>query len=205
MNFSTIATDLNVPAGMSPESSGVYIIDHVVRSLADRFVFGYYTYEDIFQEGRFAALELLSGDTYDESLPLEKYIYRHVLRRYINLVRDKYFRNIPPCTKCPLRDKSPVGCSVYPDKMMCDPYREWSAHAESKRNLMNGSHEYIDNTSSSHEMESGSELESLIDNNIPSELRADYLRMKDGVSVPEMRRQKVRAAVRKIMGGSHGA
>jgi hypothetical protein len=204
MDFSHITTDLNVPAGISPESSGVYIIDHVVKSLVDRFVFGYNDYQDTFQQGRLFAIELLSGSTYNEDLPMEKYLYRHVLNRFINYRRDKYFRNIPPCHKCPLRDNSAVGCSAYADKMDCDPYREWSSHTESKRSLMNGSHEYIDNTAPSPDTESGSELESLIDTNIPSELRSDYLRMRDGVSVPEMRRQKVRAAVRKIVGEFYG-
>ena len=44
------------------------------------------------------------------------------------------------------------------------------------------------------------EIKNKIDENLPGELRQDYLRITQGVSIPQYRRERVLAAIREILG-----
>lgn len=204
--FNNLSTDLAVPANLSPESSGIFIIDHVVNNLSPQFRFGYYTLADMYQYGWQFALELLAQNKYDSAQALEKYVYVHVFRRFFNLKRDKYFRNQPPCARCPLVNKNDKSlCTKYADRMECEIYSEWQVATSGKKTLMGVSHEYIENfgasTNTSNDIECN-EMYDLIDDKLPSELRSDYRRLLDGAPVPETRRKNVRAAIRSILEGS---
>jgi hypothetical protein len=206
--FNRLSTDLIVPNDLSPEGSGIFIINHVVNNLAPQFRFGYYTYNDMIQYGWQFALETLAKGLYDATMPLEKYVYVGVFRKLFNLKRDKYFRNQPPCAGCPLRHKTDKNlCTAHTDKMECEIYHEWSKAATDKRILMGASHEYIENFNPANHIDEVevTELYDLIDDRLAPELRSDYRRLLDGVAVPETRRKHVRSAIRTILEGDDGA
>lgn len=173
----------------------------VSNALAPRFVFGYHTREDVAHEGVIIALEILAGDRYDPSRPLENFLYVHLKRRLSNLVRRDFFRAEPPCSCC-----DAFGAPVAP----CKRWLEWHRRNTSKRNLMrpldmagvDDEHEpRMSSPSVVHQEAVSEELLGAIDANLPPELRSDYLRMREHVSIPKARRQRVREAVLAIIGG----
>lgn len=63
------------------------------------------------------------------------------------------------------------------------------------RGLIGGKSELVEN----HGPEIN-EIKNKIDENLPGELRQDYLRMTQGVSIPAYRRERVLGAIREILG-----
>lgn len=80
---------MKVPSNMS-EAELLNLIESISNRYAYKFRFGYYDLDDIKQEAFIIALEAL--DKYDESLPLENFLARHIRNRLITFVRDNYYR-----------------------------------------------------------------------------------------------------------------
>jgi DNA-directed RNA polymerase specialized sigma24 family protein len=190
-----------IPEGYTEEQV-LADMTHVVEGLARHFRFGYHDIEDMKQEGYIILLEALSE--YDGSSALRTFLYTHLRNRYINMKRDQYSRNKPPCVSCPFWHGS--SCAEFDPRTDCDRYQRWVARNAAKRNLME-SYDATDIRNEGEPCKQGdigdqladTELTQLIDKRIPLRLRADYRRMLEGIRLPKPRRIKVEEAVKKIL------
>jgi len=187
------------------------IIDEVVNNLAPSFKFGYYDIDDIKQEGRILAFEAL--EKYDKSRPLKNFLYVHLRNRLGNLIRDKLFRREPPCQKCEFYDKkmktTKNQCLAFEDKMDCDKWKLYTIRNQSKENIVKPID--IDAVSDSErniysqpdmdwEIEKRDALDKL-DLEIPLDLRADYLKMRAGITISKNKREKLMIIMKSILNG----
>lgn len=204
---------MRVPNGYTEEQV-LAIIETIVNKLAYSYKFGYYDVDDIKQEGRILAIEVLNKEVFDNTRPLENFLYTHLRNRYSTLKRDKFSRLQSPCPSCPFFDpnnlKSCHGnqCSAFADKMECTKWAIWINRNAAKRNLVepldisniNGENEK--NMESRDSIGNGVELKEItevINAKLDVKLRADYLRMKSGVKLPKHRASKVKKAVLAIL------
>lgn len=181
------------------EEEIVGVIERVARTLAPNFVFGYHTRADIEQEGVAEALAVLLTDKYDVRRPLENFLYVHVHNRLHNFRRKHFLRLERACTCC-----DPFDPPAFP----CRKWRQWHARNLAKQNIMRP----LDVSAVSDEGETRmaipsavedeaevNEMLRAIDELLPLELRADYLRMRHQAPVPKGRRERVREAVLAIL------
>lgn len=195
-NLTKVASQLN-----QTEQDVLGTIDGVINLLAPGFVFGYFDIEDIKQEARIDALKALAK--YDSSRPLENFLYTHVKNRLINLKRDRFHRNDPPCMVCHQKE----GPTEHPDGKICQKYKVWKKRNSTKSNLMKP----VDIEKVEEPIERGAteqvelnELLQRIDDKLPIELRSAYLQMRAGLPVSKDRRKAVEDCVRSIMGDPDG-
>lgn len=197
---------MKIPKGMT-EDEVVKTIEEVVNILASKFTFGYNSKEDMKQEGARFAIKAINDGDYDETRPLKNFLYRHVRNRLINYKRDNYFRNESPCKSCvffdPKYKKSTNQCGAFPDKGDCKKLSDWQRKSSTKQSLMRPVDvSLVNEDSMSMEPHDGKisfeEIKKVIEDNIPVDLRSDYLRMIDGVQIPKSRRQKIRNLVLEI-------
>jgi len=192
---------MKIPPGKT-EAEVLAAIEKAVDILAPGFVFGPYTLDDIKQEGRLEAIKLLEKDVYDTSRPLENLLYTHIKNRYINLVRDKLRRSDSPCPQCH------SGFSCRPEGP-CEKYVIWRDRNRVKSNIMRPLD--LDHVADEHEQRTRvestvtseaelAELLAKIDAQLPAGLRSDYLKMRDGVTIPRTRKAQVEEAVKAIIG-----
>jgi hypothetical protein len=188
------------PVGVEEAEADIHrVIRQVARGLAPKYVFGYHNRSDIEQDAFVLALEVLEKEVYDPGRPLENFLYVHIRRRLGNNIRKSYYRGEPPCTCC-----DPVN----PPPEPCKKWLDWHRRNTSKQNLMrpldvstvNDEHEpRMASPSSAVEDASMNEILSRIDRLLPVDLRADYLRMREQVMIPKVRRQRVREAILAIL------
>lgn len=207
MELTTITTKLKIETDLSPEQSGVFIINYVLDHLAPKYRFGYNTTEDMVQYGWEFASALMGGSGYDGNRPLENYVYTHVKRRFLNLQRDRFFRNQPPCIKCPLYNKVlPSMCEGFAERSDCDKFRAWESSASDRKSLA-GDHKYIDydcvdgRTSQPVDGASYNELAARVESLLPENLYTPYVRLRDGGDVSESDRAEVLAFVTGVLYG----
>ena len=198
-----------IPPNMT-EQEVLDTIENVINRLFRKFKFGYHEDDDMKQEARFLALECLSS--YDNKRPLENFLWTHVRNRLFNFKRDNYQRPNRPCFTCPEYDphcsNSTNQCNLYEDKMNCELYNKWEIRNSTKRNLMtpvswdNVNSEYEENMQLHSDIIANisvKEVSQVIDENIPSDLRMDYIRMKYGIKLGKQRRDKVKEEVLHIL------
>ena len=199
-----------IPEGMT-EAEVLADIDSVVNLISYSFKFSYYDTDDMRQQGRMYAIEALSR--YNPKLgSLPVFLRSHVRNRFLNLHRDKLSRNQPPCTTCPFYDPdcavSKNECSAFVDKLECDKWASWEKRNRSKRSLA----EPLDISGIRDEkepnMRAGSNIEKIVmhkelmllfDIHLPINLRSDFKRILEDVSISKARRDKVLDALRLIM------
>jgi DNA-directed RNA polymerase specialized sigma24 family protein len=171
-----IKTRLKLPKKLQSNDDIInHIINHVANYLCGRFTFGYYGRDDIYQEIWLIALKAIQDESYNGEIPLENYLIIHVKNRLINLKRNKYSRK--------------------------------TSKEESRKSLMNAAPDYedFDSAATTEFSPKGisllehSELSNLIDEHLPSALRQDYLRLRDGYTLPEHRKQKIRETISAIL------
>ncbi len=193
---------MNLPPGVT-EDQVLAAIENAVRILAPSFTFGIYDLEDIKQEARMMGLEAM--DRYDPERPLENFLYSHIRNRLSNLKRNKYRRNDPPCLLC---HHAEGNRSLHETGEFCRCYVEWKKRNDSKANIMRPldidhiADENESNTMMPSEVEETVELNEmlhLIDEHLDVDLRAAYLQLRAGKSVPKARRAQVEAAIREIL------
>lgn len=183
------------------EAQVVEIIEKVSRSLAPIYRFGYHSIEDMQQQAKIIAIQGIE-DSYDESRPLENFLWTHVHNRLYNYKRDNFERPDKPCFKCPLNAydpnllKSDSKCTLHTNLINCEWYAKWHNRNAPKRNLMSTTD--IDNINDEKENnmkrfdESLETIDSrqifdIIDQHLPIPMREDYLKMKHGVRIPKKR------------------
>jgi hypothetical protein len=175
------------------------VIMEVARNLSRKAKFGYHTRLDMAQQGAIFALEVLDSGHYDVNRPLEGFLYIHVRNRLANYKRDNYVRSERPCQCC-----DPFNPPLAP----CDKWTAWNNRNLCKQNLMRPLDVYSVADENERNMRVNSDVEeeasinelvALIDQELPVELRSDYLKMKTGVTIPKGRRIRVRTAIMEIM------
>lgn len=179
-------------------------IIRTAKAVGPRYKFGYHTDEDMIAEATLEGLQAIERGLYDPLRPLENFLHVHMKNRLYNLMRKHYLRLEPPCACCnPVTGAAVAGGEASP----CRKWQNWRRRNATKQNLMrpldataiNPDGEdslYIND--SSYEEAVASELEAVIDRNLPVELRSDYRRLREGVFVPKGRTLRVREAVAKI-------
>ncbi len=188
---------MKIPPGHT-EAEVVATLTRIADSVAHEFAFGSYTPDDIRQEAVAEGLEALPR--YDPDRPLENFLRVHIRNRLLNLIRKEFKRSDPPCRACHKGHR----CQ-YAGKGVCDKYQAWAARNNAKATLARGAGEagaaetaVSDGIAATAEF---SELTARIDAQLPTALRADYLRILAGNHIPKARRLKVEEAVRLILGG----
>lgn len=193
-----------IPPGYT-EQSVLAAVEKCAAILAPKFVFGSYDLDDIRQQCHIFAIEVLEKEKFDPRRPLENFLYRHLKNQLINFKRNKFRRTDPPCHFCAGGQACPEAGVGY-----CAKYSQWLERNKNKANI--ASPLGLDNvcveretraradSSVETEAEIG-ELLAKIDAELPVELRATYLQMRAGVSVPKTSRLKVERAVKDILSG----
>lgn len=195
------------------EEEVLAIIEKVVGDVSPRYVFGHWDIDDIKQHARLEIIENALpkykpvSDT-GKTQPLANFLYRHVRNRLNNLKRNKFHRSDPPCKKCSDTAMAGVKRGPHRNGEFCKPYLDWARRNACKANLQRPA----DLEGVSEEQESAlrgqedvpnsvalAEALSLIDQELPIELRSTYLQMRAGMTVPKAAKRQVEQAVKEIL------
>tara|TARA_Y100000310_G_scaffold237235_1_gene240505 strand:+ start:1077 stop:1709 length:633 start_codon:yes stop_codon:yes gene_type:complete len=192
---------MRIPKNMT-EDEVLEIIDKISGRLAYKFRFGYHGIDDIKQQGTLFAIEGM--DKYDESRPLENFLWTHVRNRLFNYKRDNFERPDRPCFTCPFYDPdnkcSTSSCTEFEDKAECTLLSGWLKRNSAKKNLMSpiNMHEINDEKEErmkkSHDFLGSltrDEIIGVIDREISVEYRIDFNRLKYDLKLPKSRRNKL--------------
>ena len=158
-------------------------ITRVANRYAYKFQFGFYTPDDIRQEAFIIAMDAL--DRYDESRPLENFLAVHVKNRLNNFKRDKYYRQ---------QKEDQANKNKYDNnakKFLMEPIDINSVRDEHENN-MRLDDDFINNIEDQ-------ELLDIVDTYLDVGLRADYLRILNGVYVPKPRREQIYYEINRIL------
>jgi DNA-directed RNA polymerase specialized sigma24 family protein len=188
------------------EQEFLKVLDNISKRLAHKFKFAYHSFEDMKQQAAIFALEGL--DKYDNSRPLENFLWTHVRNRLFNYKRNNYQRPDKPCFTCPLFDAaykcSDNQCSKYLNKQECELYAAWSKRNDTKKNIIQP--KYIEDESAHTCKKSdlssiiqNQEIIDFLDNNIQNEYREGYLKLKHGLKIPKQQLIKLQNHIAKLM------
>jgi DNA-directed RNA polymerase specialized sigma24 family protein len=189
------------------EADLVRIVNGICLQLARNYTFGSYTYKDICQEAFVEALKALhkkTGVCYDPSRPLDDFLFIHIDNRLRNLRRNKFNKQKIPCKTCPLFDRkgerAKSQCLKYENRLDCNLYSDWHFYNNRKMQLNSagGKPPRTTDEPAMREQDRG-ELLALIDNKLSANLRADFLKILGGVTVPRKRKVEVQDAVKAII------
>lgn len=178
-----------VPEGFT-EKQVLDAIERVAASVPTSFLFGSHDIEDLRQLARLLCIEALEKRQYDPSRPIDNYLQVCVRGGILNWRRKHLWRTDCPCDKCHAGEFCRKG-------EPCKKYRDWLARNTTKANLQHPlgleimpaeSEPQFEEAFSKLEVE---ELYEIIDREMPIELRATWLQMRDGVNVPKVKRQEV--------------
>ena len=184
-----------LPSGVT-EVVALDTIERVVAVLAPQFNIGGMDRDDIKQEARIFAMRAISK--YDPSRgSLDCYTYRSVKNRLLNLHRNLCYRTDPPCERCHNGDK----CGD--DGDCCRKYRRWRERQDAKCSLRkNASPEQVPDKPGPGDLEKDAatrEMLDVLDAQLDGQVRADFLRLKDGCPIPHARRAALEDAVLRIL------
>lgn len=202
---------VKLPKGIKEEDF-LEILEKAVADATRNFGVAYYESDDLKQEARAFALEAISKFRANKG-SLYTFLRTHIHNRLINLKRDIEFRPHSPCSACEYHNigSSPTdrfnGCSTYEDRAECIKWVKWMRTNTAKRNLSspspeNNTEDFSDNIVMDDIFKT--ELKTLISRSIPNSLRADYLKMSDGISIPIRRRTKVIEFLKKLLLNNRG-
>ena len=196
-------TKTTLPNNVSEEEF-LRVLDSIGKRLGHKFKFGYHDFDDMKQQASIFALEGL--EKYDNTRPLENFLWTHVRNRLFNYKRNNYQRPDKPCLTCPFYDKhyscSNNQCSEFKDKSECQLYVAWSNRNDAKKNIMQPS--YIDqdiqheNHNVLHNIQN-QEIIKFLDANILPEYRESYLKLKHGEKIPKQNLTKLQTHIQYLM------
>jgi DNA-directed RNA polymerase specialized sigma24 family protein len=187
---------MKLPSNMT-EDEVLAIINNVANRLASRFKFGYHSIEDMKQQARLFAVR--SMEKYDESRPLENFLWTCVHNLLFNYKRDNYLRHKSPCHKCDKQETCKEDCKIL---------IEWEARNTSRQNLMfpvtmeNVDGEGEDNMGTTYDLEAivdNAELMKKIDRELPVELRHDFVRLKLSLRLAKNKRDILFSCIKDIL------
>ena len=175
------------------EEDFLNVLDNISKRLAYKFQFGYHSFEDMKQQAAIFALEGL--EKYDNTRPLENFLWTHVRNRLFNYKRDNYQRPDKPCFSCRFFDKhcknSINQCLEYTNKNDCEEYLAWYTRNASKKNIMkpvgiddlSDTYDIASNSYNIADLVANEQIISLLDKEIPAQYRETYLKLKHGDKV----------------------
>jgi len=177
-------------------------VNKITKRLAHKFKFGYHSIEDMKQQATVFALEGLQN--YDHKRPLENFLWTHVRNRLFNYKRNNYQRPDKPCLTCPLYDPnyklSSNQCSKFLNKEDCELYAAWSKRNDAKKNIAKPSYfEDLNLVSSSNKSNENNEIINFLDQNIQSEYREIYLKLKHNQKISKADLNKLKKHIIEIM------
>ena len=188
------------------EKEFLKVLDNISKRLAHKFKFAYHSFDDMKQQAAIFALEGL--EKYDHSRPLENFLWTHVRNRLFNYKRNNYQRPDKPCFTCPFFDQaykcSNNQCSKYTNKQECELYAAWSKRNDTKKNIIQPSHIEDDSSYTCKKPDISSliqnqEIIDFLDNNIQTEYRESYLKLKHGLKIPKQQLIKLQGHIYKLM------
>lgn len=185
------------------EEEFLKVLDNISKRLVHKFRFGYHDIDDMKQQAAIFALEGL--ERYDNSRPLENFLWTHVRNRLFNYKRNNYQRPDKPCLSCPLYDpdykQSSSQCTQYSNKKNCELYSSWSNRNENKKNIMQPNYiDYdIEHNNSLDSLIQNNEIISFLDNNIHPDYREYYLRLKHGEKITKNKIVKLQKHIQELM------
>lgn len=193
----------NLPNNVSHEEF-LRVLDNISKRLGHKFRFGYHDFDDMKQQAAIFALEGL--EKYDNTKPLENFLWTHVRNRLFNYKRNNYQRPDKPCLTCPFFDKayqsSTNQCSKFTNKNDCELYSSWANRNETKKNIMQPSYIETDIVHNSHNLLhniQNKEIIDYLDKNVTSEHRENYLRLKHGDKIPKQQLLKLQKYILELM------
>ena len=173
------------------EEEFLQVLENISKRLAHKFKFGYHTYEDMKQQAAIFALEGL--EKYDNSRPLENFLWTHVRNRLFNYKRDNFQRPDKPCLTCPFYDpmnkQSFNQCAKFSDKNNCAEYSSWFKRNNNKKNIMKPigiedlTNQNMSTDQSIPDIVANEQIIQILDKEIPAQFRASYLKLKYGEKI----------------------
>lgn len=153
------------------ENEFLEIVERISQKLSRTFIFGYHTIEDMKQQ---CYLEALKGlEKYDQSRPLENFLWIHIRNRLFNYKRDNYTR---------------------PDRVN-----------ESKKDLISPAKEQPvpiqDKCNEPSFLLHNRDLINKIDDEISMNNRDNWIKIKNGIKLPKLKREKLIDEIRLILNG----
>lgn len=189
-----------IPEGMT-EQGVVDEIERAAQSLGVRFQdrFAGMTRDDVEQQIRTFAIEAVNSGRYDPARPLLAFLLVHCRNRILNLYRNLVRRSDYPCKVCH------EGGSCQGSREQCPAYIKWRKRNDSKSRVyapkvidVADETRYTVNAQAENQVATN-EIAALIDEGLPMDLRADYLRLLSDVHVSISRRILVQSAVLTIL------
>ena len=156
----------------------VETIQKISQKLAPKYVFASYDVEDIEQEAVIIGLEAM--ERYDESKPLENFLYAHISNRLKNFKRDNYYLQYHGSAQ-KIQDRK---------KNLLQPMDIDCLYSVSTQ----------DNTVTDAHIR---EMTALIDRKLPSHLRRDYLKLRNNSPMPKSRKAYVMKVIEDIINGEY--
>ncbi len=165
------------------EEEIILTIQKVCNKMVSKYKFGYYDVDDMKQEAFIIGWNVL--DKFNGTAPLENFLSVHIRRRLLNFHRDNYYRlDIKD-------DMSKRSMNNIAKKNLIDTISIDNIDDECEDNMFY-SVEFIDNI----ECE---EILKLIDIHLEVHLRTDYLRMKDGIAISKIKKERIYEAINEIL------
>jgi hypothetical protein len=134
---------------------------------------------------------------WDPSKPPGPFLRVHLTRRIRNLYRDRVRRSDSPCAAC----KKGRWCGRGGEGGPCEAHTQWAERWGRKATLASGGvGSLAPDRAAPLDDPADTELLGKVDAELPAHLRADYLRLRQGVRLSETRRAAVEDAIRFILG-----
>jgi len=194
------------------EEEFLEVLENISKRLGHKFKFGYHSYEDMKQQAAIFALEGL--ERYDNSRPLENFLWTHVRNRLFNYKRDNYQRPDKPCLSCVFYDphcqKSMNQCEEFKDKASCEEYSLWNNRNTNKKNIMkpvgiddvesqNVSIKKLSSDKNIGDIVANKQIINILDREIPAQHRSTYLKLKAGDKIYKSNLNKLVECIKEIL------
>ena len=183
-----------VPEGYT-EQQVIDLINEVLDGLVSRFKFGVYDTADIRQEGFIEAMSLLTK--FDGKRPLENFLRATLPNKLKNFRRNKSYLPTASCINHAQFTKDCEACESRQNtqqqkRKLLNPIDLDSVNPDGESNFVS-----TDDMSGLEVKESLERVNRLL----PMEMRADYLKMKEGLYVNRERRLEIEKKVWEIIDG----
>lgn len=177
----------------------VLLLYKICKRLAQKYTFGHYDIDDIAQEAFIIGMRLLPKFNRRKGMSLESFLYMSINNRLKDFKRDNYARIFHKCEYCNNEENPEVPCEY------CQR-RNW--RIETRKNIV----EPLDIDNICSDEESGvttnndfiedveiAELKSIVDQELPVNLRSDYIRMLHDIQIPKTRRNLIEFSIIQIL------
>lgn len=181
------------------ETEFLKVLQKLTAKFAISYKFGMYDEEDIGQEIAHICLKALPE--FDGKHSLYSFLLTRIEWRLNNLKRDEFYRATCPCILCDGKESGDTGHS---NRLYCNQFTEWKERNAMKANISapqsipSNFDKFID-TKPLDDL-CREELIDLIDEKLPMNLRATYLKMKSGIRVCGVERAKVLDFLKTLVG-----